>query len=703
MEDNQPLISQLRLARKLAKNQRKRRHTKRAEARREAETRAQAEELAVAAALRARRQHEGDEAVTQLERRRQQQGFITSEHYEQAVDAAKVRLVQRHHEREGEHEERGDDESAQYIEADDGLPTACMEVAGERRNVKLDSGARYTVAGTEWIALGDRVSDTAPVDCVEGIGGFLLDVVGVWRFELTNIFGEIVRVDACIINGCTDEFLLGVDFMREHGANMDFAKNEMKYESAGPVIVIPFRTFDGDNRGKVAAVRMAATRRLGRSTVTPIEVAVTAEDGEKGIFLPATKLGSVMLAATVTEARNGKTWVPAINAGRDRVKLPSKKELGTWILLDDDVTVLEVNGSMSRERIVEWLADMGDTETPVDNEHEMKIGVEDEDSRSLMKKLLRVYRNLVVDADDCPPATALDVEHHIDTGDAKPMMLKRRRHAQKENEVVHTNVQKMLSAGVIEEGNGAWGFPVVLVKKKDGEVRFCIDYRALNAVTRKDAYPLPRIDETLESLGGAVLFTTLDLRSGYWQIRVASADKEKTAFTTKRRLYQFKRMPFVLTNAPATFQRLMNSVLQGLTWPSCLVYLDDIVIYTRGGIERHVLEVACVLERLSAAGLTLKLKKCMFATQRMEYLGHELSVDGVRPLDRLVTAVREFPKPRDATEVKRFVHLAGYYRRFIEGFGAMMSPMTKLLRKDVEWEWGEAQDDAFERVKEALT
>ncbi|KAE9008012.1 hypothetical protein PR001_g16815 [Phytophthora rubi] len=262
MEDNQPLIAQLRLARKLAKNQRKRRRTKRAEARRKAETRAQAEERAVAAALRARRQHEGDEAIIQLERSRQQQSDVTSEHYEQAVDAAKVRLVQRHHEREDEHEERGDDESAQYIEADDGLPTACMEVAGERRNVKLDSGARYTVAGTEWMALGDRVSDTAPVDCVEGIGGFLLDVVGVWRFELTNIFGELVRVDACIINGCTDEFLLGVDFMREHGANMDFAKNEMKYESAGRVIVIPFRTFDGDNRGKVEAVRMAATPAL---------------------------------------------------------------------------------------------------------------------------------------------------------------------------------------------------------------------------------------------------------------------------------------------------------------------------------------------------------------------------------------------------------------------------------------------------------
>jgi len=125
---------------------------------------------------------------------------------------------------------------------------------------------------------------------------------------------------------------------------------------------------------------------------------------------------------------------------------------------------------------------------------------------------------------------------------------------------------------------------------------------------------------------------------------------------------------------------MMNSVLRGLTWTTCLVYLDDIVVYTRGGIERHILELACVLERLSAAGLTLNLKKCVFAARSMEYLGHELSSEGVRPLDRLITAVQDFPRPTDAVEVKRFVHLASYYRRFVRGFGAMMAPLTKLLR-----------------------
>ncbi|KAE9295160.1 hypothetical protein PR003_g24087 [Phytophthora rubi] len=148
---------------------------------------------------------------------------------------------------------------------------------------------------------------------------------------------------------------------------------------------------------------------------------------------------------------------------------------------------------------------------------------------------------------------------------------------------------------------------------------------------------------------------------------------------------------------------MMNGVLRGLTWSTCLVYLDDIVVYTRGGIERHVIELATVLERLSVAGLTLKLKKCVFAAASMEYLGHELSSEGVRPVERLVTAVREFPRPRDPTEVKRFVHLAGYYRKFIEAFGSIMAPLTRLLKKSSEWEWTEEQEFAFERVKAALT
>lgn len=214
-----------------------------------------------------------------------------------------------------------------YTEAEDGLPTAIVSVAGEQRCVKLDSGARFTVAGTEWMQFGDKVQCESPVDYVEGIGGFLLDVVGVWSFKMSSIFGETIYVQACVVDGCTTEFLLGVDFMREHGATMDFSSNELKYKEGNRTVIIPFRTFDQEMGARVAAVRMMRKTRLGRGTITPVEVAVTASDGEQGIFLPTTKMGSVLLSATVTVARGGKALVPAINTGKDRVKRLSFR---TW-------------------------------------------------------------------------------------------------------------------------------------------------------------------------------------------------------------------------------------------------------------------------------------------------------------------------------------------------------------------------------------
>ncbi|KAE8893178.1 hypothetical protein PF007_g5544 [Phytophthora fragariae] len=537
---------------------------------------------------------------------------------------------------------------------------------------------------------GDKQQRRAPVDYVEGIGSFLLDVLGVWSFKMYNVFGQLVEVQACIVEGCTSEFLLGVDFMKAHEATMDFSENEIRYAKDGRKVVIPFKTFDKCGKSRIAVVRTVERARLTKWAVTPMQVSVTAADGEKGIFIPNKNCSAVMLAMTVTEARDGKAWVPVIYANGGRVKLPPQKELGTWVPIDDDMKVLSLNGEMTRERLGEWIRDLSITsDEPLENEDEVDIRTKDAGGRALIMQLLRVYRNVSTNAGDCPPATALDVEHHIDTGNVAPIMLKRRRQTQTEDAIIDDNTEKMLKAGVIEEGNGDWGFPVVLVRKKDGEVRFYIDYRALNKITKKDVYPLPRIDETLEALGGALLFTTLDLRAGYWQIRMAEADRDKTAFTTKKGLYRFIRMPFGLMNAPSTVQRLMNGVLRGLTWVTCLVYLDDIVVFTRGSIELHVIELASVLEILSAAALTLKLKKGVFATTSMEYLGHELSCDGVRPVEILISAVKDFPRPRDPVEVKRFVHLAGYYRKFIEAFGSIMAPMTRLLRKVTDWEWTE--------------
>jgi len=440
---------------------------------------------------------------------------------------------------------------------------------------------------------------------------------------------------------------------------------------------------------------------------------VAAPKGTTGVFMPKTRNQEVararrwrhlLLAPTIATVREGGITVPILSLMGRTTKLPSKEALGTWVPNDGEMEIMEVTGELNRERVQQWFdLEMRVVEEPLSNEVDLELGDMEDADRELMIKMLRCFPSLLEPREGGPPATTLGVEHEIHTGDAPPIKVRPRRHAHEELKVIDGEVDEMLQGGVVERSHGAWGFPVVLVKKKDGTVRFCIDYRMLNDVTSKDVYPLPRIDETLENMHGAQRFSSLDLHAGYWQVPVALKDRDKTGFVTRKGLFRFVRMPFGLANAPGTFQRMMDAVLRGLTWQCCLVYLDDVIIFTKGSVSRHVVELAAVLERLSSAGLSLKAKKCSFGTTRLEYLGHELDADGIRPMESLVRSVREFPVPEDDRAVKRFVHLAGYYRRFIANFGSKAAPMTMLLRKGSEWEWGERQQAAFDGLKKELT
>ena len=265
-------------------------------------------------------------------------------------------------------------------------------------------------------------------------------------------------------------------------------------------------------------------------------------------------------------------------------------------------------------------------------------------------------------------------------------------------QIVEEEIQKMLDKGVIEPGGGPWASPIVLVKKKSGEWRFCIDYRKLNEVTKKDAYPLPRIDDTLDMLSGAKYFSTLDLASGYWQVAMDESDREKTAVCTHQGLYQFKRMPFGLCNAPSTFERLMDVVLKGLVGLRCLVYLDDVIVF--GECCDRLEEV---LQRLEGAGLKIKGSKCQLFQPEVEYLGHVVSAEGVARDPKKVEAVQCWPTPRCVKDIRSFLGLCSYYRNFIKGFSQVAAPMNQLLEKETEFVWAEECEVAFEHLKQALT
>ena len=290
------------------------------------------------------------------------------------------------------------------------------------------------------------------------------------------------------------------------------------------------------------------------------------------------------------------------------------------------------------------------------------------------------------------------VYHVIETGDHPPIKQQAYRTPAVHREKIAIMIADMEKQGIICPSSSPWASPVVLVPKKDGQLRFCIDYRRLNAVTKKDVYPLPRIDDILDHLGKAKYFTSLNLASGYWQVKLDENSRQKSAFTTHCGLYEFVRMPFGLCNAPATFQRLMQVVLAGLEWSSCFVYLDDILIVSQS-FDEHLKHLREVFNRLCKALLKLKPKKCLILRSEVQYLGHVVTAEGIRPNLAKVEKVMSYAVPTDTTGVRRFLGLASYYRRFIPNFAKIAHPLHALIKKHTEFHWTSECAKAFHQQR----
>jgi hypothetical protein len=342
----------------------------------------------------------------------------------------------------------------------------------------------------------------------------------------------------------------------------------------------------------------------------------------------------------------------------------------------------------------------------------------DEDALSLpehpdsrIHEMMRKYTDVVRKdlPEGLPPKRAVD--HDIITGDAKPVNINSYPLSDEKMREQMSQVDMLLKKGLIRPSASPWGFPVLFVKKPNGKWRMCIDYRALNQVTLKNGYPLPRIQELLDQIGNARVLSKIDLASGFWQVRLTEQAVPKTAFNTIWGKYEWLAMPFGLCNAPATFQTLMNEALRPFLGKFVIVYLDDVLIFSKTK-EEHYEHLEKVLEVLRRERLVIQPEKCTFATDQLEFCGHTIGKGQIKPIPAKVDIVKNWPRPRNVHELRQFLGLATYYRRFIRGFASICVPLHELLKEsDVELRklkfrpirWNVACEMAFRKLKRMLT
>lgn len=395
----------------------------------------------------------------------------------------------------------------------------------------------------------------------------------------------------------------------------------------------------------------------------------------------------------------GVQWLDTLGETRVNWKLQTMKIKleGEWVLLQGDMSLH--SAAVSLKSIWRTMERGGEAMVVEYGGLQDSVAAPTTPVEAEWQEVTEQYADVFQEPTGLPPSRGK--EHYIilETG-ASPVSVRPIRYPQAQKTEIERQIGLMLAAGIIKESNSPFSSPVLLVKKKDGSWRLCVDYRALNRVTVADKYPIPMIDQLLDELHGATVFSKLDLRSGYHQILVKAEDVPKTAFRTHDGHYEFLVMPFGLSNAPATFQSLMNDVFRPHLRRFVLVFFDDILVYSKTK-EDHKEHLELVLQLLRRNQLYTNRKKCQFGSERVEYLGHIISAQGVAADPEKVRAMVEWPEPRTIKGLRGFLGLTGYYRKFVLGYGSIARPLTSLLQKD-QFRWGEEATVAFVKLKEAM-
>ena len=326
--------------------------------------------------------------------------------------------------------------------------------------------------------------------------------------------------------------------------------------------------------------------------------------------------------------------------------------------------------------------------------------IDDQQCQTLLR-ILNKFNYLFVDNVQSLRQTNV-LQATFDTGNSQPIRQRPYKNPLAYEKDLEKEINDMLEAGIISPSSSAWSSPIVIVPKRDNTIRVCIDYRQLNKTLVKDSYPLPRIDDIFATLGKTKFFTSIDLKSGYHNIAVAPQDREKTAFCTRTALYHFNVLPFGLCNSPAIFSRMISKVLHGIEGKFAMAYLDDILVFSRT-FDEHIEHLKDVFTRLKKANLCLNRKKCHFVKKEVEYLGHLIGPNGIKPNPEKVRVIQTLEPPINVRGVRSFIGMVSYYRKYIPQFSEIARPLTNLTRKNVKFEWNDDTQQAFDFLKKKLT
>lgn len=425
---------------------------------------------------------------------------------------------------------------------------------------------------------------------------------------------------------------------------------------------------------------------------------------------------NIIVVRTLTKVNRGFLSFRIANVGSDEVWLAPRARVA--VLVHGEIVENHSNIEFTRHGNIEEIyiqEELMCSETKLTNKVPSDFQIPSEiDKLNLNSAQMNEIRSLfyrnrdVFSQNDDDIGYTTTIKHSIRTMDNQPIVQPYRRIAPSQYEEVKSHIRKLLNNSIIRESSSPYASPIVLVRKKDNSLRLCVDYRKLNSKTQRDAYPLPRLEESFDALCGAKYFSTMDLTSGYNQVAVDENDVEKTAFTTPMGLYEYLRMPFGLCNAPATFQRLMQHCFRDEIFNILLVFLDDIIVYSED-IPEHVKRLETVFRIIREHGLKLKMSKCKFFQSEVRYLGHVISSKGIKTDPEKISAVQNFEKPSTVKKLKSFLGLTGYYRRFVKGFSDIAAPLHKLSqqftphpRKPFGNKWDSKCDTAFCKLKELL-